>query len=769
MPYKLSALRAQLAQSTACLLATLVLVGSGHVSADTADGKKTAAQKPAKAKSEVTLDAITVHGKNELNPPNSKPHLDTVTETGSRLGLTVRETPASVNVIDRKTMEKRGAYTSQEALERSPGITVSSQPGAAGSVSMRGFTGAQITQLFNGITVQYDAVSARPIDSWLLDRVEVLGGPSTFLFGQGAVGGSINYVSKLANRGPDSHNAMLSLGEYWSRQAAYGYNGRVGSGNNWVQADLSHTGSEGWFNNSRFNSGVMSFSLLSDITDRLSHTVAVEHQLEDRFAYWGTPVLNPTVSGGIVPWGDPRITSGTVGNIDPRTRFENYNAKNPVFDQQVTWVRDIIEYQLSPNTQLKNTLYYYGADRQWRNVEGADWNDTNTLIARNLSLATDHSQYLVGNRIEASHDTRLFTLPSKFFAGIDVAYNNQIRNPSLEIGQVGGLISPYGFVADQTYYDNPLATGPVRGARNELLTVAGYAESRLTLLPKLNLVAGLRVDDITLDNTNYRDPTPPSETNPFGLPPSFTRHYQPVTWRTGLMYDITPTVNIYSQYSTAASPPAGMLTTANLGQVRDFALSTGQQAEIGSKFDFWGKRGSGTVAAYWIERTNIATTDMLFPNLTLPVGAQSSVGVEANLGLQITPQWSVQGNMAYTDARLDEFNERGVSRAGNRPTNVPEWVANGWLTWDFYRHWQWNFGARFVDQRFADNANLVIMPAYAVFDMQMSWQFHKNAGLTARVKNLTDEVYAEWGSGGTAPLFLLREPRLFLMELKLGF
>ena len=56
-----------------------------------------------------------------------------------------------------------------------------SPPGMAGAVSYRGFSGSQISQLFNGISVQYDAIAARPIDSWIYDRVEAIGGPSTFL------------------------------------------------------------------------------------------------------------------------------------------------------------------------------------------------------------------------------------------------------------------------------------------------------------------------------------------------------------------------------------------------------------------------------------------------------------------------------------------------------------------------------------------------------------------------------------------------------------
>lgn len=718
-----------------------------------------------------TLDTVTVAGTAPFNPPNQKPQLDTEAATGSRLGLTPRETPASITIIDRATFEKRGAQTTQEALERAPGILVSSQPGSAGSVSMRGFTGSQITQLFNGITVQYDVIAARPIDSWLMDRTEVLGGPSTFLYGQGAVGGSINYVTKMANRGPEHHSALLSLGEYLNRRASYGYGGRLGDSDNWFRADISYLGSEGYIDRTEADSGVMAFSLLSDITSRLSHTLAVEHQLEDRDAYWGTPLLNPVINGQIVPWGDARINQPIVGKIDPRTRFENYNARDPAFDQQVTWVRDIVDFQVDDKTQLKNTFYFYQADRQYRNVEVYDWNNTNTAITRSSSLATNHDQNLIGNRIELTHEASMFGLPSKVAAGIDVAYNKQTRFPSTEAGTVS-TVDPYDFTVG-TYYDFRRATGPIPSARNELLTVAGYAENRLTLMPQLNLVTGVRVDDIDLEQTNLRAPTAPTASNPFGNPSGFNRHWQAVTWRAGLMYDITSSFNVYAQYSTAADPPSGLLTTGNLGNFRNFDLTTGRQAEIGSKFDFWDKHGSGTVAAYWIERKNLSTQDPQNSQSTIPVGAQSSIGVEANLGVQITPEWSVQGNMAYTDAQYDEFSEtvnnQSVSRVGNQPTNIAKWIANAWLTWDFHKDWQWSFGARHVDDRFADTGNLLVIPSYSVFDTQMSWQFHRHAALTARVKNLSDEVYAEWGRGGDAPMLLVREPRTFFMELKLDF
>ena len=95
-------------------------------------------------------------------PPNGRINLDARDGTGSRLGLTLRETPASVTVISREQIEARGAANTQDIARGIPGVDNASPPGMAGAVSYRGFSGSQISQLFNGISVQYDAIAARP-------------------------------------------------------------------------------------------------------------------------------------------------------------------------------------------------------------------------------------------------------------------------------------------------------------------------------------------------------------------------------------------------------------------------------------------------------------------------------------------------------------------------------------------------------------------------------------------------------------------------------
>lgn len=134
-----------------------------------------------------TLPQVEVVG--TVPVANGLLNLDDPSETGSRLGLTPRETPASVTVVNRATIDARGAQNTQEILRAVPGVTAHDAPGNIG-VFYRGFGSGSLSQLFNGINVQY-SIAARPVDSWIYDRVEVIGGPSSFLFGSGAVGGSI--------------------------------------------------------------------------------------------------------------------------------------------------------------------------------------------------------------------------------------------------------------------------------------------------------------------------------------------------------------------------------------------------------------------------------------------------------------------------------------------------------------------------------------------------------------------------------------------------
>jgi len=696
----------------------------------------------------VTLPSVTV----KSTVPNERMSLDEASSTGSRLGLTTRETPASVTIVDRVAIEQRGAADTQEILKSIPGVTAASPPGSAGSVFYRGFGAASLTQLFNGITVQYDAIAARPVDSWIYDRVEAIGGPSTFLFGAGAVGGSINYITKLASREGDFTQVRAGYGSYDTSQLAFGVNRRLGSGDgvkHYLRADVNRNDSNGYVDGNKREAWTSAFSLLSDITPQLTHTLALEYQNEkiDR-PYWGTPLLNPT--------------SGD-GRIDQDTRFKNYNSSDGIYEQTVNWQRSILDYRFSDATAIRNTLYHYDALRDYRNVEVYKYNATNTAVLRSAPYLTRHDQELTGDRVELTHKSRLAGMPSDWATGFDYSINNQTRFPR-SLSLTVSSVDPSNFATESFFSIPGMVPGFSPDRSNKVTTLALFLENRTKLANALSLVAGLRQDQIDLEVTNQRTA---SATDPA----YFKQTYSPTTGRVGLVYDLTPTANAYVQYSTAADPPAGILTTASFSQVQDFDLTTGKQFEVGSKFDFLEGRGVATVAAYTITRKNIAISDPNNPGVTIPVGQQSSRGIELAASLKVTRSLLAQGNLSYVDAQYDDFVEKvgtaAVSRAGNVPANVPSQVANLWLTYGFTPALQGGVDARYVSSRYGNTANTVSDPAYTLYGMFASYRLYKDTSVTARVRNLTDKVYAASVTG--TPMFYLGAPRTYEVAVQANF
>lgn len=703
---------------------------------------------PHASANEVTLGTVEVAARR--SEPNSRIDLDTPVVTGSRLGLTSRETPATVYQVDREAIEARGARDTQEILRGVPGVIAAAPPGSPGFISYRGFTSSQITQLFNGITVQYDAISARPVDSWIYDRVEAIGGPSTFLFGAGAVGGSVNYVTKSAERG-DFYDALFRAGSYDTGQVAVGFNRQIsgeGKKGHFLRADFNQTTSNGWIDGNSSRSYQIATSLLSDLTDRLTHTFAFERQQENvTRPYWGTPLLNP-VSG------EAKILEGT--------RFKNYNTADGIYEQRITWGRSILEYRLSDTTHIKNTLYAYDALRDYRNVETYRFNAANNAVIRSNTYLQRHDQEMVGDRVEVTHKGRLGGLQSDWAFGLDFSSNTQTRYPQSRPATVS-TVNPFSF-AVENFFSIPGMVPVFNPDRtNRVHTLALFVENRTKLYPELSLVTGLRHDRIDLDLTNHRAITATS-------PASYSRSYAPTTGRIGLMWDFARSANIYAQYSTAADPPSGILTTATFGDVMtNSKLTTGKQFEVGSKFDFLDGRGSGTVAAYRITRKNLSTPDPSNPGVSILVGQQSSRGIELAAGLRITKQVSAQGNIAFVDAWYDSFSQVvggvAVSRAGNTPVNVPNRVANLWLDYAFAPGWNAAFGSRFVSKRWGDVANTYWAPSYTLFDASLAYRLNKSTSITGRIRNITDKVYV----GSVGSMFFLGEPRSAEIALRTSF
>jgi len=717
---------------------------AGASAQDTSSPNPTARDATASSVEEATLPPVPV----VATPLDAALGLDAPAAAASRLGITVRELPASVSVVPRETIERRGASNTQEILRSVPGITAASPPGSAGSVWYRGFGNTSITQLFNGITVQYDAIAARPVDSWIYDRVEVVGGPSSYLHGSGAVGGAIDYVTKLATRDEDFIDARAGLGSFGSTGLALGANRRLGASNA-VRLDVNRSASDGWVDGNDSEAWQVAASLLTDLRPGLSHTLAIEYQDEDvERPYWGTPLLEPTTG---------------EGRIDRDTRFENYNSVDGFYGQEVRWLRSVLDWQISARTRLRNTFYHYDALRDYRNVEVYRYGTANSLVSRSSAFLQRHDQLLNGDRVELMHEGELAGHESDWVAGVDYSVNKQRRYPR-SINSVISTVHPTDFVTEH-FFDIPGMSPDYQPDRdNRLQTLAVFLENRTRLAQPLAIVLGLRHERIDLEVQNKQAVT---ATNPA----FFERVWHPTTGRIGLVYDLGPGANVYVQVATAADPPAGILTTASFAQIRDFDLTTGRQAEAGAKFDFAGGRGAATIAAYHIVRKDFAVADPDAPGTTIPVGQQSSRGIEIAAALRVTPRLTLEGNAAYVDAQFDEFTENvggvAVSREGKTPPNVPDFVGNLWIAYAITPALQVGADLQHVSSRYGNNANTVSDDAYTLVGAHLAYRVGRDTVVTLRGRNLTDQIYAAAITG--TPMFYLGAPRSVELSVQTRF
>ena len=171
----------------------------------------------ARAQLEKAEDDIVVTGQRDQAP---------VAAVASRLGLTARETPATVEVLDSETIRRQGYNTLVETVRSAAGVT-SADTAAHTPYTMRGFQMAQVSVTHNGINLGSTDFTGMNLGVFNLDRVEFLKGPSSIVSGQGAVGGTINFVTKAPHRGPITGEALFGFDERGSLRTGIGSGGSI--------------------------------------------------------------------------------------------------------------------------------------------------------------------------------------------------------------------------------------------------------------------------------------------------------------------------------------------------------------------------------------------------------------------------------------------------------------------------------------------------------------------------------------------------------------
>lgn len=674
--------------------------------------------------------------------------LDAESETGSRLGLTVRETPAIVDILSQELFQERGLRTTVEALNATPGATSGELASSPGQLSMRGFTGGAVSLLYDGVRQTNSALLTRTLDSWTFDRIEVLKGPAGVLYGEGSLAGAVNLVPKKARLGSDAYAVTAGYGSFDT--ARTGVDGNVALGDKAaIRAVGSYSRTGGFIVDTDAEFLAASLSLRFEPVERLSIELAGDY-FEDQYgtAYWGTPLISPAVARD--PSGLARSADGFV--IDRAIRDTNYNVTNADQGSESWWLRSRITYALADGLTFSNELSYYDADRRFRNSEvytfaAPSAGFPNGSLRRGVTRIDNIQQFWIERAVLAS-DFEIGGHRNRLSVGLEVSDND--FDSFRRFGSTTA-VDPFDPVRGVLSLEESNANFPDGradfGSTTKVFSL--FAEEAFNVTPELLLVGGIRYDKITLDRT--------IDDLSAGTTSAFSRDYDPISWRAGAVYDLAPKTQLFAQYSYAVAP-VGSLALISLANSR-FELTTGRSVEGGIKTSLWDDRFDLTVAGYWISQDDIITRDPNNSSISIQGGSQSSRGIELSTSAAVTQRFRLDASFALLDAKFDELIEAGgANRAGNIPPAVPEQVAS---LFGIYRFEglpiTLSAGARHMGRWYTDNANTVRVRASTVFDASIGYRL-PFGDITLRGRNLTDELYANW-FGGSARQLTLGAPR----------
>lgn len=652
---------------------------------------------------------------------------------GSRLGQAMADMPASVELIDSDAIALKGDFSGLSAVTRATGIAASASPGNGGTaVSSRGFNGhGSVVQLYDGTRLYVGAGTVSfPADTWTVSRIEVLRGPGSVINGVGATGATINYVPHKAGLNPIESQVSLTAGGNGLTRAAFGSGGALGEQLGFRMDVVNHR-SEGYVDRGDEERTAFSGSLLWQPAEDFAATLSVDYADTQASPYWGTPLVD--------------------GAIPDAIRSNNYNVRDGLIEYEDTWPRLHLEWQINNALRLRSDTFYISADRHWRNVESYDYNAQTGLVDRSFYLEILHDQTQWGNRSDLLMDFELAGMPMRLSVGaefnhIDFEHTN---NSPYQGSTSVGLLQP----APGSWGDG-VVNETTKDYQTDTLQYAVFFDSLMELNDHWSLVAGLRGDFIDYE----RDDVARSNGQSAGV--TEIEQSDP-SWRLGLVYKPVENTSLYAQYSTAVDGIQSLITATN----PSLDLAEGNQVEIGIKQTLADGRLEYTLALYSIERSNLLSQD--------PGGVQRQIGKQRSRGVELDVFWlplerlAVDFNLARVDPEYDEFVSRGDDFSGNTPRGVPETTANLWLTWDAMETLSLSGGVRYVGERYVDDANQRVMPAYSVWDAVLQWRVSDRLELSLRGLNLGDSddfVLAPYGNQ-----WILGEDRTFQANVSYRF
>jgi iron complex outermembrane receptor protein len=669
------------------------------------------------AEASVQLETLTVEGRAGAEAPvgpgtGGRPiesptgpvdgYVATRSATATKTNTPLIETPQSITVIGRQQIDALGATTLTQATQYSAGI-YSGVYGADSRVdffTLRGFVASDYGIYKDGLQLLNYGFGTFQAETFGLERIEVLRGPSAVLFGAGNPGGLVNQITKRPTTQPFGY-VEVGGGSFGQVYGAFDFGGPADDSGHWFYR-LTGIGRQGGTQVDGANADRA--YIAPAITYRpdagTSFTVLTSYQRDSTavtanfLPYLGT--VRPNASGLRIDRslnvGDPRINT-----FQREQAFAGYEFEHAI-DQ--TWtIRQNLRYSFSDGAQNS----YIG--------QIGYANPAQTQLARyQFNYSDKVGLFQVDNQAEARFTDGLFLHDVLF--GVDYKnYTLHDNQGSIFPGPNLDIVNPiYGQVIGR-----PL---PYQVNVNSFSQIGLYAQDQIKLTDRLTLIGGLRQDFAQSDVETKLNPGA-----------STTRDDQALTGRIALLYNFDPGIAPYVSYSTSFQPQIGpdALTGNALKPDR------GEQIEVGVKIEPVGQGFFLTLAAFDLVRDN-PPIPVVVGFGTTQLGTVESKGVEAQFVANIFDGLNVVAAVTHYDLAYTKSQQTAL--IGKTPTNVPETFASLFADYTVpvgdLRGFGFGGGVRYVGRSFANPLNTLKVPEYVLFDATVHYTWdHWRAAVTA--------------------------------------
>ncbi|WP_335137290.1 TonB-dependent siderophore receptor [Nostoc sp.] len=617
--------------------------------------------------------------------------------TATRTDTPLRDIPQSIQVIPQAVIKDQQITRISDATRNVSGVSpASGYGGFSEDYTIRGFTDGNL--LRNGFrSSNYFTYGAN------VERVEVLKGPSSVLYGQIEPGGTVNFVTKQPLSSP-YYAAELTAGSFSFYRGAIDLSGPLTT-----DKKLLYRLNVAYENSGSFRDFVNQeiVSVTPVITYKPSENTTLNFEYEygrrrgtfDRAFPPISPVfLTLPISRFLQEPNNFLSLDYQRGTATVDHRFSENLQLRSSFSVQSTFDNNAYT-QADGNLEADgHTLPRIYIGNENRRIEDYSWQ---TDLIGKFNTGSIAHQLLLG--LELRRNTDINPIFTRDIASID------IFNP------VYGA-RPTDFTSQNLY-----------GTR--INTTGIYLQDQVTLLSNLKLLVGGRYDFVFSDNSS-RTIGDPNTTNSNFYDSAFSP-------RVGLVYQPIEPISLYASYSSSFVP--NQATTASGVSLEP---SRGTQYEVGIKSEFFDRRLSATLAAYDITKTNIPTVDPNNTDFSIALGEVKSRGIELDVAGEILPGWKLIASGYLNDAFVSEDNDPTIK--GQRLENTAYHGATLWTTYEIQqgslKGLQFGGGIFFVGSRIANQSDPLTLPSYVRTDAAISYK-RNNWRAALNFKNIFDLKY----------------------------